>query len=95
MRLEWNTGRLYAEDGQRIVAEVVADGVVFYDCARGFGGKVSLPDATGFSEMPSLDRAAIQRHVMREYDYNRITSDYDTGVVVDALIASVTPGVAL
>ena len=65
MRIEWNTGRYYTAEGQRIVAEVLADCVVFYDTARGFGGTVSLPCA-----VTGHDSAAIQRHVMRCYDRN-------------------------
>jgi hypothetical protein len=65
MRIEWNTGRYYTAEGQRIVAEVLADCVVFYDTARGFGGTVSLPCVGNVQ-----DAAAIQRHVMRCYDRN-------------------------
>jgi hypothetical protein len=62
MRIEWNTGRFYTAEGQRIVAEVLTDCIVFYDTARGFGGTVSLPCV--------VDAGAIQRHVMRCYDRN-------------------------
>lgn len=65
MRFEWNTGRFYTADGQRIVAEVLADCIVFYDTARGFGGTVSLP-----SIVTPGDADALQRHVMRCYDRN-------------------------
>jgi hypothetical protein len=40
---EWNTGRQYAADGQRIRAEVTPDGVNFYDMSRGIYGTVALP----------------------------------------------------
>lgn len=65
MRFEWNTGRFYTAEGQRIVAEVLADCIVFYDTARGFGGTVSLPSFAGAG-----DADAVQRHVMRCYDRN-------------------------
>ena len=65
MRIEWNTGRYYTAEGQRIVAEVLADFIVFYDTARGFGGTVSLPSFANAS-----DADAVQRHVMRCYDRN-------------------------
>jgi hypothetical protein len=65
MRIEWNTGRLYTAEGQRIVAEVLSDCIVFYDTARGFGGTVSLPWGAIMDDV-----AALQRHVMRCYDRN-------------------------
>ena len=65
MRIEWNTGRFYTAEGQRIVAEVLDDCIVFYDTARGFGGTVSLPWGGIIG-----DEAALQRHVMRCYDRN-------------------------
>ena len=65
MKTEWNTGRFYTAEGQRIVAEVLDDCIVFYDTARGFGGTVSLPWGGIIG-----DEAALQRHVMRCYDRN-------------------------
>lgn len=65
MKTEWNTGRLYTSEGQRIVAEVLADCIVFYDTARGFGGTISLPWGSIIG-----DETALQRHVMRCYDRN-------------------------
>ena len=69
MRIEFNTRRPYAADGQRIVAELLADCVVFYDTARGFGDTIALPKYGMLS-----DAYSIQSHVMREYDHNRYTS---------------------
>jgi len=68
-RYEWNTGRLYTAEGQRIVAEVTASGVHFYDMSRGVGGTVALPKYSTLS-----DTHAVRRHVMDAYDHNRYAS---------------------
>jgi hypothetical protein len=80
-RIEWNTGRLYAEDGQRIVAEIGPDDVLFWDCARGIGGIVPLPEDTS--------PLGIRRHVMLEYDMNR--SKPVGGDRLHSFIMSLTP----
>jgi len=68
-RHEWNTGRLYTAEGQRIVAEVTATGVHFYDMSRGVGGTVALPTYSTLS-----DTYSVRQHVMSAYDHNRYVS---------------------
>jgi hypothetical protein len=68
-RHEWNTGRLYTAEGQRIVAEVTASGVHFYDMSRGVGGTVALPSYSTLS-----DTYSVRQHVMNAYDHNRYSS---------------------
>lgn len=68
-RHEWNTGRLYTAAGQRIVAEVTADGVNFFDMSRGIYGTVTLPTYSTLS-----DTASVRSHVMSRYDRNEYTS---------------------
>jgi hypothetical protein len=65
---EWNTGRQYAADGQRIRAEVTPEGIHFYDLSRGIYGTVALP------VYGKLDSAhAVRSHVMHKYDHNAYT----------------------
>jgi hypothetical protein len=68
-RHEWNTGRLYTAEGQRIIAEVTATGVHFYDMSRGVGGTVALPTYSTLS-----DTYSVRQHVMAAYDHNRYAS---------------------
>jgi hypothetical protein len=68
-RHEWNTGRLYTAEGQRIVAEVTATGVHFYDMSRGVGGTVALPTYSTLS-----DTYSVRQHVMSAYDHNHYSS---------------------
>ena len=69
---EWNTGRQYAADGQRIVAEVSADGVLFYDMSRGIYGSMPLPAWGKLS-----DASAVRSYVMGRYDRNAYESNAD------------------
>lgn len=64
-RHEWNTGRHYTAEGQRIVAEVTATGVNFFDMSRGIYGTVTLPTYSTLS-----DTASVRSHVMGRYDRN-------------------------
>lgn len=64
-RHEWNTGRLYTAEGQRIVAEVTPSGVNFCDMSRGIYGTVTLPAYSTLS-----DTASVRSHVMGRYDRN-------------------------
>lgn len=68
-RHEWNTNRPYTAEGQRIIAEVTATGVNFYDTSRGIYGTVALPTIA-----PLSDTYSVQRHVMGRYDRNEYTS---------------------
>lgn len=62
----WNTGRLYARDGQPIAAAVVGDVICFVDYGRGIYGQYPLAEQTD---------SDLARDVMRRYDSNK----YHTG----------------
>ncbi len=68
LRAEWNTGRMYAADGQRVIAELLADGsAVFADTSRGIIGHVDFVTATTPAEL--------RREVMQAYDLNQYRGD--------------------
>lgn len=69
-RYEWNTGRHYTPEGQRIVAEVGEDLVSFYDYSRGIYG--TMPRSRW---NPLTDLDAVRSYVMANYDGNK----YDSG----------------
>lgn len=62
--IQWNTGRHYGPDGQRIVAELEADRrVLFYDHTRMISGRTKR----ALSEALNQDWQ-IEEFTMREYD---------------------------
>jgi hypothetical protein len=72
MRYQWNTGRGYAEDGQRMVAEVVGNELRFADLSRHIQGTIPL------GAFHRLDRESIgffQEFVMFNYDYGNYSGD--------------------
>lgn len=64
MRLQWNTGRLYTEDGQRIVAETVEGGIIFHDIDRCIDGFVP-------TVMSPRDTYEMREIVMFNYDHTQ------------------------
>jgi hypothetical protein len=67
-RYEWNTGRHYTPEGQRIVAEVTADTVSFFDASRGIYG--TMERTPWLVESPD----AVRSFVMSRYDNNKYSS---------------------
>lgn len=64
MRIQWNTGRLYTEEGQRIIAETVENGIIFHDLDRyidGFIPTVRCP----------TDKFELKEMVMFNYDHTQ------------------------
>jgi hypothetical protein len=69
----WNTGRMYSDKGQRIAATVLEDGrVMFADVDRMIDGITNADYPYGIG----LANSVIQRFVMDEYDYGRISYGY-------------------
>lgn len=72
-RYEWNTGRHYSPEGQRIIAEVTPEGIAFFDASRGIYGTM---ERYGMTQAPwpteSLD--AVRSYVMARYDAGRYSS---------------------
>ncbi len=64
MRAQWNTGRQYTANGQRIVAEVREDGIFFNDIDRMLWGKIT----TGYEIHTERDLKTV---VMGCYDNGR------------------------
>ncbi len=60
----WNTGRMYASDGQRISARVWPGKIEFSDHSRGIDGLILLA-----AYAPMLSAYDIQRLVMTNYDH--------------------------
>ena len=63
--ITWNTGRLYARNGQPIAAGIVGDMICFVDYARCVYGCYPV------AEQSDTDLA---RDVMRHYDSNKYSS---------------------
>lgn len=63
MKIAWNTGRLYAKEGQPMTAEVIGDKVVFVDHARGIEGVFDIMMNHCLEHPRDL-----ARHVMYLYD---------------------------
>lgn len=63
---EWNTGRRYDQHGQRMVAVVEKEWLVFTDVSRQIDGAIPLGM---FLQGRELDRQTIEALVMTNYDY--------------------------
>ena len=65
MKHQWNTGRMYDEHGQRMVAQVDMDAkrILFSDLSRHINGYVPI---TGYVQ---TDKHAVETLVMTNYDY--------------------------
>lgn len=91
MKHQWNTGRQYEADGQRMVAEVrdnsaeltgdmsdlgrMQSWIAFSDLSRYINGRVMLGD---FLRGDRLDKYAIETLVMTNYDYGNYSGSRDT-----------------
>lgn len=71
MRHQWNTGRPYSEHGQRIVAEVVNEGIIFNDIDRHVSGLIPCY----VPPMVDSSRANFKEFVMFNYDFGAYKHD--------------------
>ena len=65
MKHEWNTGRQYDEHGQRMVARVKDEHILFSDRSRHINGVIPLG---AYLQRRSLDKYEIETLVMTNYD---------------------------
>ena len=69
MQVQWNTGRQYTSEGQRITARVMPDGsILFADYSRGVDGLIAKPPVEIDSEQ------TLRTIVMRAYDSHNYRS---------------------
>jgi len=77
-RYEWNTGRHYSPEGQRIVAEVTPDTISFFDMSRGIYGTMERygMNQCGMAQAPwpAGSPDAVRSYVMARYDAGRYSS---------------------
>lgn len=66
MKIAFNTGRTYTEEGQQITAEKVGDVIVFVDHSRGIDGEIPLAKYA-----PDMTHAEMARHVLYMYDHGQ------------------------
>jgi hypothetical protein len=66
MKHQWNTGRHYDAHGQRMVALVADNAIVFSDLSRGINGSVPLGD---YLRGHRLDTYTLESLVMTNYDF--------------------------
>jgi hypothetical protein len=77
---EWNTGRSYTANGQRIIATKAAKGILFYDISRGIAGMVPHN-----AFLPLNDTASVRQHVMRCYDNNNYRPCAEASAFADSI----------
>ena len=75
MRHQWNTGRAYDEHGQRMVAMVEGQKLLFSDLSRHISGAVPLGDFTLGRDLSKYD---IETLVMTNYDYGNYNGNNTT-----------------
>lgn len=63
MRVQFNTGRMYQSDGQRIVAEYREGEIIFNDISRMIAGVIVQPS-------PPASLAELQRLTLSAYDHS-------------------------
>jgi hypothetical protein len=73
MKIQFNTGRLYQADGQRIVAAQEGTTVRFHDISRMIEGEFDLI-------RPARDRYELEQLVMTHYDFGQYRGAHSTGL---------------
>lgn len=68
MKTQWNTGRQYGPDGQRIVAVVDGGGIFFKDHTRRIDGYIVC-------QMQHMSEREVQENVMLAYDRGMYSYD--------------------
>ena len=71
MKHQWNTGRQYDQHGQRMVAKVEDEHILFSDRSRHINGVIPLGD---FLKRTQLDKYEIEKIVMNNYDFGNYSS---------------------
>lgn len=71
MSYRWNTGRHYDADGQRMVAAVVGDKLLFSDLSRHINGAIPLGNYILGRE---VDGYSVEALVMCNYDHGNYSS---------------------
>ena len=67
LKHQWNTGRMYTEQGQRIVVEIREGAMFFSDLDRMING--GIPLGGFFNPDVRADKYAIEKLVMVNYDF--------------------------
>lgn len=75
MKHQWNTGRRYDEHGQRMVAQVEGDRILFSDLSRFINGSIPLGK---FLQGTKLDRYTLESLVMTNYDFGNYSGSNNT-----------------
>ena len=73
---QWNTKRMYADDGQRIVAEVREEEIVFSDLSRHING--AIPLGKYLQGRADMDKYTIETLVMTNYDFGNYSGSGTT-----------------
>lgn len=72
---QWNTGNRYDEHGQRIVAQVEGDCILFSDLSRHINGSIPLGK---YLQGSGLDKYSIKELVMCNYDHGNYSGSGTT-----------------
>jgi len=72
MKHQWNTGRHYDEHGQRMVAQVEGDCILFSDLSRHINGSIPLGK---FLQGHRFDRYTLEALVMTNYDFGNYSGN--------------------
>lgn len=75
MKHQWTTGRIYDAWGQRMVAKVDGQQLLFSDLSRNINGAVPLGS---YLMGRTLDRYAIESLVMTNYDHGNFSRSDET-----------------
>ena len=75
MKHQWNTGRHYDADGQRMVAQVEGNALLFSDLSRHINGVIPTGN---FLLGRTLDKYSIERLVMTNYDHGNYSGSGTT-----------------
>lgn len=70
MKAQWNTGRLYTDNGQPIVAQRVEEGIIFKDMARMIFGLIPLAQGVHLH-----DEFHLRELTMANYDHHNYRWD--------------------
>jgi hypothetical protein len=71
MKHEWNTGRQYDEHGQRMVAKVEDEHILFSDRSRHINGVIPLGE---YLKRHRLDVYTLETLVMTNYDFGNYSA---------------------
>lgn len=73
MKHQWNTGRRYDTHGQRMVAEVEEEHILFTDHSRHINGKIPLGN---YLKGRQVDKVTIEALVMANYDCGNYSGSF-------------------